>query len=214
MDVSETNVEVAGVILSQKALFRCAPLRAANRGLKMWIAGASFTAVAASGLASSTYENAIAAQLQVQRVATSSTTIEGLPNHSLTPGATNPQVTQSNIGSTICIVGFSKTVRPPVSYTSPLKRSQLEAGYNLGGDLAMSDYEEDHLIPLEVGGNPTDVKNLWPEPRNIAWGAAKKDKLENKLHLLVCAHQLQLKAAQQVFATNWIAGYKKYVSGQ
>ena len=27
-----------------------------------------------------------------------------------------------------------------------------------------SDYQEDHLISLELGGNPTDPRNLWPEP--------------------------------------------------
>ena len=137
----------------------------------------------------------------------------GLPNSKVTPGATNPLVTQENIASTICIVGYTKTIRPPVSYTTPLKHKQLYSGYNLGGDLSAKDYEEDHLIPLEVGGNPSEVKNLWPEPRRITWGAAKKDELENKLHLLVCSHQISLKAAQQVLAINWIAGYKKYVSG-
>ena len=28
----------------------------------------------------------------------------------------------------------------------------------------ISDYEEDHLIPLELGGSPTSPLNLWPEP--------------------------------------------------
>ena len=137
----------------------------------------------------------------------------GLPNVKVTPGMASPLVTQANIASTICVVGYTKTIRPPVSYTTPLKYKQLDSGYNLYGDRAARDYEEDHLIPLEVGGDPTDVKNLWPEPRLIVWGTSKKDELENKLHLLVCAHQISLKAAQQVFTTNWIAGYKKFVSG-
>jgi len=29
-------------------------------------------------------------------------------------------------------------------------------------DKAPSHYEEDHLISLELGGNPRDPKNLWP----------------------------------------------------
>jgi hypothetical protein len=27
-----------------------------------------------------------------------------------------------------------------------------------------SNYELAHLISLEIGGNPKDVRNLWPEP--------------------------------------------------
>jgi len=75
----------------------------------------------------------------------------------------------------------------------------------------MGDYEEDHLVPLEVGGSPKSQSNLWPELLTGQWGARAKDKLENTMHLLVCSHQITLAAAQQVFMTDWIAGYKKYV---
>ena len=146
------------------------------------------------------------------QVAASATSRDpGLPNSSLTPGATNPQVTQSNIHSTICVSGFTKTIRPPESYTYHLKYSQLDGGYNYKGDTSTSDYEEDHLVPLEVGGNPTSVKNLWPEPWLVTWNAGKKDQLENKMHSLVCSGAISLVAAQKVFMTNWIAGYQKYI---
>jgi len=135
----------------------------------------------------------------------------GLPNTSLTPGATDPAVTQANIGKTICVIGYTKTVRPPITYTSPIKRRQLASGYNVGGDIKMGDYEEDHLVPLEVGGSPKSQANLWPELLTGPWGARAKDRLENAMHLLVCSHQITLAAAQQVFMTDWIAGYKKYV---
>lgn len=46
---------------------------------------------------------------------------EGLPDPKCTPGAINPAVTQDNIKNTICVPGFTRTVRPPVSYTTPLK---------------------------------------------------------------------------------------------
>jgi len=135
----------------------------------------------------------------------------GLPNTKLTPGALNPAVSQANIRSTICVVGWTATIRPPVTYTNQLKYSQLHSGYNLSGDLNMKDYEEDHIVPLEVGGNPTSPLNLFPEPRNIALGSYVKDQLENRMHQLVCSGAVTLKVAQQVFLTNWEKGYQKYL---
>jgi hypothetical protein len=135
----------------------------------------------------------------------------GLPRHNLTPGAVDPRVTQANIQSTICVSGYTRTVRPSESYTYNLKVSQLYNGYNYRGDTSTHDYEEDHLVPLEVGGNPTSVKNLWPEPRHILWGASKKDALENAIHRLVCDNVMSLAAGQRIFESNWIAAYHTYV---
>ena len=135
----------------------------------------------------------------------------GLPNKTLTPGAINPDVSQKNIRSTICVAGWTATVRPPVSYTNQLKYNQLHSGYNLNGDLNMKDYEEDHIVPLEVGGSPSSPLNLFPEPRNIKLSAYLKDQLENRAHQLVGAGQLSLKTAQTIFLTNWEKGYVKYV---
>jgi hypothetical protein len=74
------------------------------------------------------------------------------------------------------------------------------------------DYEIDHLISLELGGS-NSIKNLWPEShRTSPWNAQVKDRLEDKLHELVCSGQLDLKTAQQAIASNWIEAYKKYVS--
>lgn len=135
----------------------------------------------------------------------------GLPNIKLTPGAINPSVSQTNIRSTICVSGWTATVRPPVTYTNQLKYNQLHSGYNLNGDLNMKDYEEDHIVPLEVGGNPSSPLNLFPEPRNIRLGSYVKDQLENRIHQLVCSGQLSLKAGRAVFLTNWEKGYQKYM---
>ena len=135
----------------------------------------------------------------------------GLPNTKSTPGAVNPNVSQANIRTTICVSGWTATVRPPASYTNKLKFDQLNSGYNLNGDLNAKDYEEDHIVPLEVGGNPSSPLNLFPEPRHIKLSAFLKDQLENRIHRLVCSGQLTLKAGQAVFLTNWEKGYAKYV---
>lgn len=132
-----------------------------------------------------------------------------LPNPRLTPGAINPNVTQENIGQTVCIKGYTKTIRPPAYYTNKLKKSQMrEYGYD---DINPKDYEEDHLVALSIGGNPTDERNLWPQPRNSAWGAAEKDKLEFVMYKMLCNNEITLRQAQQEMATNWIAAYKHYV---
>jgi hypothetical protein len=125
----------------------------------------------------------------------------GLPDPLCTPGAADPRVTQDDVHSTICVSGYTATVRPPSSYTDSLKRQQISAyGYS---DTNLADYEEDHLIPLELAGSPTDAKNLWPEPRTGDFPASKKDTLENSLHAKVCAGVMTLAAAQAAIATNW-----------
>ena len=73
------------------------------------------------------------------------------PDPTFTPGATDPAVTQENISLTICVPGYTKTVRPPASYTNRLKREQLDTYYKGQGE--MRDVEEDHLIPLTVGAD-------------------------------------------------------------
>jgi hypothetical protein len=113
-----------------------------------------------------------------------------LPKRSLTPGAYNLQVRQSTIRRTICVPGYTRRIRPSSSYTSALKRRQMPL-YGLTGPPVA--YEEDHLIPLELGGAPRSPKNLWPEPRNQA---RKSDPLETSLKRRVCARQLTLAAAR------------------
>ncbi len=108
-----------------------------------------------------------------------------------TPGVLNPDVTQANIRSTVCRHGWTATIRPPTEYTNELKRKQMRQYGETG---SLSDYQEDHLISLELGGDPTDPRNLWPEPYPRA---AEVDKIENELNAEVCSGQLTLAHAQQ-----------------
>lgn len=132
-----------------------------------------------------------------------------LPNKTRTPGATNPAVTQANIHQTICVSGWTDTIRPPTSYTTALKKKQIEEYHYK--EKRLSEYEEDHLISLQLGGHPTDERNLWPQPYRIQCGARVKDVVETKLKKLVCDGKMPLKEAQHAIATNWVAAYKKYV---
>ena len=128
------------------------------------------------------------------------------PDPARTPGAINPDIRQDNIAETICNPEWStKAIRPASSYTTRLKREQMNE-FGLAGETG--DYEEDHLISLELGGSPTDPRNLWPEPYAPSPGARQKDVVENYLHKQVCAGTMTLQAAQQAIATDW---YKVYV---
>src|ERR1700722_4509723 len=131
------------------------------------------------------------------------------PDPARTPGAINPEITQENIRETICNPRWStKSIRPEESYTHRLKIEQIsEYGYS---DSRLRDYEEDHFIPLELGGNPTDPKNLWPEPFETSipdGGAHAKDKVENYLRAEVCAGSLTLDQAQREIAEDWYRVY-------
>jgi hypothetical protein len=109
----------------------------------------------------------------------------------LTPGVLNPAVTQANIASTICRHGWTRTVRPPVSYTNDLKAKGIRR-YRLRGP--PSAFQEDHLISLELGGDPVDPRNLWPEPYPRA---SAVDQIENDLNHRVCTGSLSLADAQR-----------------
>ncbi|MEV8563080.1 hypothetical protein AB0478_43045 [Streptomyces sp. NPDC051917] len=124
-----------------------------------------------------------------------------LPDPVCTPGDLNPGVTQDTIDSTICVSGWTATVRPPSSYTTALKKQQIaEYGYS---DTNLSDYEEDHFVPLELGGAPRSEENLWPEPHYGDGTSADKDSVENKLKKAVCAGDVSLADAQNAIMTDW-----------
>lgn len=71
-----------------------------------------------------------------------------------------------------------------------------------------SDYELDHLISLELGGNPTSEANLWPESYIITPTARGKDQVENYLHKQVCSGKITLQQAQLQIASDWVSVYK------
>jgi len=117
----------------------------------------------------------------------------------------NPDVTADNLQATICnaqyVVNgrkpttFSQAVRPPTSYTNPIKiglfgnrsAATIKAHTKiLGREPIMSDYELDHWIPISDGGHPKDPRNLklqlWQGPS----GASQKDIVEAEVHRRLC----------------------------
>ena len=134
-----------------------------------------------------------------------------LPDVRVSPGALNSQVTQQNIDDTICVKGWTKTIRPPVSYTNRLKYIKMrQYGY---GDDQIHDLELDHVIALSMGGAPDDPMNMWPQPKAsllelahipAGWSAEDKDALEASLHRQVCDRKVSLREAQQAIGSDWM----------
>jgi hypothetical protein len=122
---------------------------------------------------------------------------ETLPDPTCTPGAINPKVTDATLADTICKTGYTKSIPPPRSIVDAEKRANA-ASYGYTG--SFSDIEYDHLVPLELGGDPNDARNLWVEPGE---SPNRKDGIEHKLHQRVCAGTVSLAAAQQAIATDW-----------
>lgn len=130
--------------------------------------------------------------------------INNLPDKNCTPGEIDPEVTQEDIYQTICKKGYTTTVRPPVSYTGPLKLVVMK---KYGDSDSPKNYEFDHLISLELGGSPTSEKNLWPEPYNSSLGSYQKDRVENYLNKQVCSGSISLSQAQTEISTDWVKVY-------
>ena len=122
--------------------------------------------------------------------------------------ALNLDVTQASIAKTICVPGYTKSVRPSTSYTNGVKRKLLrESGLE---ETHLSDFELDHIVPLALGGHPRSLDNLMLQPWEGVTGAKKKDRLEVKLQCLVCSRQLALSDAQQAIYSEWPAAYHTY----
>jgi hypothetical protein len=128
-----------------------------------------------------------------------------LPDPAKTPGVLNPAVTVSTIKTTICVHGWTSTVRPVVGVTDKLRKADTPAGF------APGDGELDHLVSIEDGGAPADTKNLWWMRYKDHYGARVKDVLETKVSRQVCAGKLTLDQARAALLPNWLIGYQTYV---
>jgi len=123
--------------------------------------------------------------------------------------ALNPDVRQETIGQTICIPGYTASVRPSTTYTNGVKAKLLSER-----DLpqaAAARYELDHRIPLALGGHPRNLRNLELQPWDGEDSAKQKDRLERRLQVLVCKEQLSLGDAQRVIFNDWRNAYQTFV---
>jgi hypothetical protein len=121
------------------------------------------------------------------------------PKAGLTPGETRP----------IAIAEICR--RPEAEVIANIPEGTRRKVFAEYGISSRSDsFEVDYLITPDLGGTES-LRNLWPQPYSVRWNARVKDRLEERLHELVCAGKLDLPTAQRAIAVNWIDAYKKYV---
>lgn len=128
-----------------------------------------------------------------------------------TPGAIDPAITQANIETTICRPGYSRSVRPPYAVTGPFKRRLMDLQHP--GE-RMADYELDHLIPISLGGAPSDTRDFWLQSRHGQANAADKNVLAYVLWRLVCERRVLLRTAQQAISHDWTSAFATYATAE
>jgi hypothetical protein len=120
------------------------------------------------------------------------------PKPALTPGIVRTMTTAQ-----VCAVrwGFDRR------HVTVAMRKRVFAAYGIPWCQRRC-YETDHLVPRELGG-ADDERNLWPQP----WAEARqKDRLENRLHHLVCTGKMSLAFAQAAIRSDWRAAHRLYVT--
>lgn len=125
------------------------------------------------------------------------------PDAGLTPGDTRPISMEQ-----VCRAGEAEVV---VANIPEETRRKVFSAYGIT-PAKPGDYEVDYLITPDLGGSDS-LRNLWPQPYSARWNAREKDKLEQRLHQMVCSGNIDLATAQHEIAANWIRAYRKYVAG-
>ena len=139
-----------------------------------------------------------------RRTKTSGCKLGANPDRRCSPGAYYSGLTQDVLCSPSFRTGTIRNVPQSEKYA-------VEREYGLKAKLYGHTLEIDHIVSLELGGS-NDIANLYPEEAKFSNGApgfGAKDKLENKLHDLVCSGAMSLRAAQRGIASNWERLYKK-----
>lgn len=123
-----------------------------------------------------------------------------MPKAGLTPGETRP----------ISIDEICRSPQAEVVASDIPEETRRKVFSEYGINAPASNFEVDYLITPDLGGAPS-IRNLWPQPYSTRWNARVKDRLEQRLHQLVCAGKVDLATAQHDIAVDWIGAYKKYV---
>jgi hypothetical protein len=123
------------------------------------------------------------------------------PDRACSPGAYYSGLTKRRI----CSATFRTS---DIRHVTDGTKHTVEIAYGLAPKGYGSTLEIDHIVSLELGGS-NEIANLFPERANARSGYRLKDKLENRLHDLVCTGTIGLRTAQRWIASDWQSLYKR-----
>jgi Protein of unknown function (DUF3761) len=123
------------------------------------------------------------------------------PDRRCSPGAYYSKLTKAVICSSTFRTSAIRNVPESVKFA-------VEREYGIKPGHYGSALEIDHTVSLELGGS-NDIANLFPEKLDAGPGYRVKDRLENRLHAMVCAGSIGLRAAQRAIAANWQGLYER-----
>lgn len=142
--------------------------------------------------------------LLAPRTRTSRCTLDARPDRSCSPGAYSSRLTRA----VICSSRFRRRRLPRLSRS---EKHAVEREYGLATGFYSRALEIDHIVPLRLGGS-NSVANLFPEEyafANHSPGYVIKNRLDRRIHSLVCAGRISLRNAQRRIAANWERLYRK-----
>ncbi len=158
-----------------------------HQGVAAWLGPAAATSIAPV--------DAGRTVLLAPRTKTAGCSLGANPDRRCSPGAYSSRLTRA----VICAQGFRTSTIRNVPQS---EKFAVEQEYGLAPAYYGHTLEIDHIVSLELGGSNA-IANLYPERLNAHPGYQVKDRLENRLHALVCSGTIGLRAAQAGIAANW-----------
>jgi hypothetical protein len=134
------------------------------------------------------------------RTKTSGCTLSPNPDRRCSPGSYYSKLTKA----VLCSSGFHTS---DIRNVPESEKHAVEIEYGMVPRAYGTTLEIDHIVSLELGGS-NDIANLFPEKAAPSPGYRVKDKLENRLHALICSGEMTLRAAQRGIAQNWQLLYR------
>jgi hypothetical protein len=130
-----------------------------------------------------------------RRTASSACRRGALPDRRCSPGAYYSGLTKAVICSSTFRTSTIRNVPTSEKYAVEREYGMVPRAYG-------RTIEVDHIVSLELGGS-NDLANLFPEPGSGVASYHVKDRLENRLHAMVCAGQMTLATSRSGIAGNW-----------
>jgi len=123
------------------------------------------------------------------------------PDRRCSPGAYYTGLTKTVICSPNFRTASILNVHASITY-------KVKAAYGLLPRNYAHPLEIDHIVPLVLGGSNA-IANLFPEKLDAQPGYKAKDRLELRLHQLVCSGSMSLRNAREQIAASWQVLYRR-----